>query len=57
MREMADKIQAVINTLDIVTVSGFDNMDRIVGCMKVLADIREQLRAAEEVHNGNADAE
>jgi hypothetical protein len=56
MEELANKIQAVINTLDSVTVNGFDNMDRMVGCMKVLADVREQLKAA-EVQDGNADAE
>ena len=60
MKEMADKIQAVINTLDSVTVNGFDNMDRMVGCMKVLADVRDainQIPEQKEVHNGNADAE
>lgn len=60
MREMADRIQAVINTLNSVTVSGFDNMDRMVGCMKVLAEARDAIREITEkteAANENADAE
>lgn len=60
MEELANKIQAVINTLNSVTVNGFDNMDRMVGCMKVLADIRDAINKVNEQkgeNDGNADTE
>jgi hypothetical protein len=60
MEELSNKIQAVINTLNSVTVNGFDNMDKMVGCMKVLADVRDvinQIPEQKEDADGNADAE
>jgi len=60
MGELANKIQAVINTMNSVTVNGFDNMDKMVGCMKVLADVRDAINRIpehKEAQDGNADAE
>ena len=60
MEHLVNKIQAVINTLNNVTVNGFDNMDRMVGCMKVLAEVRDavkQIPEQKEVQDGNTDAE
>ncbi len=60
MGELSNKIQAVINTLNNVTVNGFDNMDRMIGCMKVLAEVRDvinQIPEQKEDADGNANAE
>ena len=56
MKEQADKIQAVINTLEELDIkSTYDNMNKILGCMQMLAGIRDDL--GKEAPNGNADAE
>lgn len=56
MKEQADKIQAVINTLEGLDIkSTYENMNKILGCMQVLAGIRDELN--KEGQNGNADAE
>lgn len=58
MEEMANKIQAVINTLsDLDIKSTYENMDRLLGCMRVLAVIRDEVKKLPEVKDGNADAE
>ena len=58
MKDLANRIQAVINTLDSVTVCGFDNLDRMLGCMKVLAEIRDTIKQMpEEDNDGDADTE
>lgn len=51
----AGEIQNVINTLQTLEIkSNYDTMDRLLGCMQLLAKIRDGLQ---EVDNGNADAE
>lgn len=56
MKEFAEKIQAVINTLEGLDIkSTYDNMNKILGCMQVLAGIRDELN--KEALNGNADSE
>jgi len=56
MKEQADKIQAVINTLEGLDIkSTYENMNKILGCMQVLAGIRDEL--GKEVHDGNANVE
>ena len=55
MNELANRIQMVINTIEQLDIkSTYDNMNRLLGCMQTLADIRDRLQ---EVKDGNADAE
>lgn len=55
MKEAASKIQAIINTLEELEIKAtHSNMDKLLGCMQVLAEIRDELM---EVDNGNADTE
>ena len=54
--EQANMIQAVINTLEGLDIkSTYENMDKLLGCMQMLAKIRDELKA-KEVKDGNADA-
>lgn len=74
MNELANKIQIVINTIqDLDIKSTFDNMNHLMGALKTLAGIRDELKAMnsaevvelfadgekveEERKDGNADAE
>lgn len=50
----ADMVQAVINTLqglDIKTT--YENMDKLLGCLQMLAKVRDRLNAPTEVNDGN----
>lgn len=54
----AEKIQAVLNTLDQIEVkASYDNMNRLLGIHKVLIGVRDDLakpvNAAEEVKEEN----
>lgn len=40
-----ERIQAVISTLNQITVSGYDNMNRLLGCMQTLTQIKDELSA------------
>ena len=49
------QIQNVITTLEGLEIKAtYNNMDRLLGCMQVLAKIRDELR---EVKTENADSE
>ena len=52
------QIQNVITTLEGLQItSRYGNMDRLLGCMQLLARIRDELRKKPEVNDGNADSE
>ena len=70
MDELANKIQIVINTIqDIDIKATFDNMNRLMGALQTLTQIRDELGKQEkpvlkvakikkeDTENGNADAE
>lgn len=62
MNELADKIQAVINTLETLNMpSTYDNVNRVLGIYNTLVDVRNDLRAmapaAKEDNDGKADSE
>ena len=51
----ADKIQAVINTLDTLMIPAtYDNVNRVLGMYNTLAEVRDNLRK-EEDHAGEPD--
>ena len=53
----ADMVQAVINTLSNLDIkSTYDNMDKLLGCLQMLAKVRDMLNAP-EVTNGNDQTE
>ena len=55
--ETADMVQAVINTLGNLDIkSTYENMDKLLGCMQMLAKVRDRLNAP-EVNDGNDHAE
>lgn len=54
--EQANLIQAVINTLGSLDIkSTYDNMDKLLGCMQMLAKVRDKLN--EGANDGNDHAE
>ena len=56
MEKLANDIQRVINTLEGLDIkSTFDNMNRLLGSLQVLATVRDQLQEVEQ--DGNPDAE
>lgn len=58
MGEQVNKIQAVINTLEGLDIkSTFENMNKLLGCIQALAEVRDELTRQEVKVNGNADAE
>ena len=57
MEEMVTRIQSVINTLEGLDIrSTYENMDRLLGCLQVLAKIRDDLKEKEAKADGNPDA-
>jgi len=57
MKELAVEIQKVLNTLECLDIKPtYDNMNRLLGCMQVLASVRDKLEEG-ETDDGNADAE
>ena len=57
MEEMVTRIQSVINTLEGLDIrSTYENMDRLLGCLQVLAKIRDDLKEKETKADGNPDA-
>ena len=53
--DIPNEVQRVINTLSTLNIiSTYENMDKLLGCMQVLARIRD---AANGEDNGNADTE
>ena len=56
MEEQANKIQAVINTLqDLDIKPSYGNMDKMLGCLQTLVQIRDSLKEVKT--DGNAEAE
>lgn len=56
MEEQANKIQAVINTLQELDMKpSYTNMDKMLGCLQTLVQVRDSLKEVEA--DGNADAE
>lgn len=56
--DCANGIQNVIATLQQLEIkSNYDNMDKMLGCLQLLAKIRDELTKTPEVKDGNADAE
>lgn len=43
-----ETLQAVINTLDKIPVSGYDNMDKMLGCMQTLIGLKRELETTKE---------
>jgi len=46
--ETSNTIQAVINTLNLITVSGKQNMDRLLGSIVALEGVIKQLEVVKE---------
>ena len=38
-----ESIQAVINTLNVIPVCGVENLNRMLGCIRTLADVKLEL--------------
>lgn len=54
--ENADKIQAVINTLETIMIPAtYDNANRVLGMFNTLAEVRDNLRKEAEDHAGEPD--
>lgn len=52
----ADRIQAVINTLDTLMIPAtYDNVNRVLGIYNTLAEVRDDLRKEAEDHAGEPD--
>ena len=48
MKEHADKIQLVMNTLETITMTGaYENMNKMLGIYATLAEVRDALKAAD----------
>ena len=55
---MNDRLAAVIRTLNIITVSGKDNLDHLLGCIRVLEEIQQQMtESGKEEQHGENDSE
>lgn len=48
MNEMAKELQNIIDTLNQVTITGYDNMNRLMGSMQHLAKLRDKLAGMPE---------
>lgn len=52
----ADRIQAVINTLETIMIPAtYDNANRVLGIYNTLAEVRESLREGGKAHAGEPD--
>lgn len=57
MSKNAEEIQRVINTLEGLDIKPtYSNMNRLLGCMQVLASVRDELEK-EGADDGNTDTE
>ena len=55
MREMANKVQAVMNTLESLDIkSTYENTNKLLGCFQVLAEVRNNLNAVATIQEENA---
>ena len=59
MNENAVKIQNVMTTIESLDIKAtYENMNKLLGCLQVLASVRDELSNTMEVKiDGNADAE
>lgn len=58
MKELAEKVQICINTLEIINVPNtFNNVNHMLGIYRLLAEVRDQLMAmkTEEKTDGRVD--
>ena len=46
--QTCERIQAVINTLNQITVSGYDNMNKLLGSMQTLTQIKNELSEGDD---------
>ena len=46
--QTCERIQAVINTLNQITVSGYDNMNKLLGSMQTLTQIKNELSKGDD---------
>jgi len=54
----SEELQKVINTLELLDIRPtYDNMSKLLGCMQVLAEVRDDIKKQEVVVDGNADTE
>lgn len=57
MNSDAERIQAVMDTLQQLDMKpSFDNMNKLLGCLQVLADVRDNLQKGDN-KNGTADTQ
>lgn len=57
MNGLANKIQAVINTLESLNIPAtYDNMNKLLGCLQALAEVRDAINK-EVKSDGNDHAE
>lgn len=57
MQEAAKEIQNIIDTLNQVNVTGYDNMNRMMGSMQHLAKLRDKLAEMPEPSKEGAEAD
>jgi len=51
MNELAEKLQRVINTIETVDIKAtFDNMNKLLGSLQTLAEVRDALTNMKEVN-------
>ena len=51
MNELAEKLQRVINTIETVDIKAtFDNMNKLLGSLQTLAEVRDALTNVKEVN-------
>lgn len=54
MNELANKIQAVMNTLQSLNIPAtMENMSKLIGCQQVLEEVRNELNSMKEDQDGN----
>lgn len=50
---VTESIQAVLNTLNVIPVFGMENMNRMLGCIHTLAEVKAELEKSKaEEQNG-----
>lgn len=54
MREMANKVQAVMNTLESLDIkSTYENVNKLLGCFQVLSEVRNDLNTVATIQEEN----
>ena len=49
---MEQKIALIINTLNQIEVRGYNNLNKLLGCIQALEEILEETKAKESAANG-----